>query len=357
MPNWTVPDSLKLWAEEQARERRMRSEAEQMAAGLPNWREPWQPPSKDYYSPVAFPGEVGPAQKPGYDPRFAQLRPLPTEYQAYIEQARPSSSASPPASQPQPTLPEYQAYIEPARPSPSASPLARQQPTLPRTEVDHTVRTDLPQRVPTVQLAQTAGPTNTVGAPAVVPDGPQLLAQWQPDNAEMRTYLRGMVEQYPYTGAGKDFVANYPNVIVQNPGADGGGGRYRLKGNNPPRVFLNTTQDEAAMHEFAHAWQYEQLDARSQAWHDDFVRAFEFVANDPATAAQYPVASQLLSGYYNGLPGWEQGMRTDKGWNETEIFAGLASGTMGDMRQIPPQLRPYYAGMFAMPTEQQPRNW
>jgi hypothetical protein len=180
---------------------------------------------------------------------------------------------------------------------------------------------------------------------------------WQPQSAEMRTYLRDMVDRYPYTGAAKDFIANYPNVIVQDPGADGGGGRYRLKGNNEPRVFLNTTQDEAALHEFAHAWQYEQLDARSQAWHDDFVRAFEYVANDPATAKQYPLASQLLSGYYNGLPGWEQGMRTDTGWNETEIFAGLASGTMGDMRQIPPQLRPYYAGMFAMPKQSYPENW
>ena len=32
--------------------------------------------------------------------------------------------------------------------------------------------------------------------------------------------------------------------------------------------------------------------------------------------------------------------------NDWEMFAGLASGTMGDMRLLPPYVRRFYAGLF-----------
>jgi hypothetical protein len=35
--------------------------------------------------------------------------------------------------------------------------------------------------------------------------------------------------------------------------------------------------------------------------------------------------------------------------NDWEMFAGLASGTMGDMRKLPPYVRKLYSGLFLMP--------
>jgi hypothetical protein len=35
--------------------------------------------------------------------------------------------------------------------------------------------------------------------------------------------------------------------------------------------------------------------------------------------------------------------------NDWEMFAGLASGTMGDMRLLPPYVREFYVGLFQMP--------
>jgi hypothetical protein len=35
--------------------------------------------------------------------------------------------------------------------------------------------------------------------------------------------------------------------------------------------------------------------------------------------------------------------------NDWEMFAGLASGTMGDMSKLPPYVRKLYAGLFEMP--------
>jgi len=39
------------------------------------------------------------------------------------------------------------------------------------------------------------------------------------------------------------------------------------------------------------------------------------------------------------------------GENDAERFAGLASGTMGDLRLMPPGLASYYAKLFQMPDQ------
>jgi len=37
--------------------------------------------------------------------------------------------------------------------------------------------------------------------------------------------------------------------------------------------------------------------------------------------------------------------------NDWEMFAGLASGTMGDMNLMPPYLRVFYQGLFRLPDD------
>ncbi len=37
--------------------------------------------------------------------------------------------------------------------------------------------------------------------------------------------------------------------------------------------------------------------------------------------------------------------------NDWEMFAGLDSGTMGDMRLLPPYVREFYMGLFQMPAD------
>jgi hypothetical protein len=37
----------------------------------------------------------------------------------------------------------------------------------------------------------------------------------------------------------------------------------------------------------------------------------------------------------------------DGTWMDWEIFAGLASGTMGNLALLPAYLRPFYEGLFA----------
>jgi hypothetical protein len=67
---------------------------------------------------------------------------------------------------------------------------------------------------------------------------------------------------------------------------------------------------------------------------------------DPA----YHDLQRLAFGYVHGIPEqpWEGLLVTKNDW---EMFAGLASGSMGDMRRLPPYVRELYAGLFEMPLE------
>jgi hypothetical protein len=57
----------------------------------------------------------------------------------------------------------------------------------------------------------------------------------------------------------------------------------------------------------------------------------------------------LAYGYVHGTPDGWPGMLVDR--NDWEMFAGLASGTMGDTTLMPPYLRRFYQGLFETPHE------
>jgi hypothetical protein len=60
---------------------------------------------------------------------------------------------------------------------------------------------------------------------------------------------------------------------------------------------------------------------------------------------RYSVMQRLAHGYVHGIPEqpWE-GLYVSR--NDWEMFAGLASGSMGDMRLLPPYVRKLYRGLF-----------
>jgi hypothetical protein len=120
-------------------------------------------------------------------------------------------------------------------------------------------------------------------------------------------------------------------------------------------VQVRGAQDEAALHELAHAY-----------WHDarevgriarELMDAVVQLAAEPDP--QYAHAKTLAHHYVNGIPtqpdessptGYWRGMLVEG--NDWEMFAGLASGVMGDMRLLPPYMRRFFAGLFVGASDQ-----
>jgi len=106
-------------------------------------------------------------------------------------------------------------------------------------------------------------------------------------------------------------------------------------------VRLFTAQDEAAVHELAHAWWHDRRHGRE----DEMIEATARLSVEEAR--QYAVMANLARGYMHGLP--EQGFEGFlKSRNDWEMFAGLASGSMGEMRLLPPYVQKLYEGLFEM---------
>ncbi|MBV9577369.1 MAG: hypothetical protein JO057_02135 [Chloroflexi bacterium] len=112
-------------------------------------------------------------------------------------------------------------------------------------------------------------------------------------------------------------------------------------------VMLRGTQEEAAVHELAHAW----WETRRSAERDDLMRVLRSLGSD--CPAGYARIGELASVYCNGIPtqadpnsptGYWRGMLAED--NDHETFAGFCSGVMADASQMPPELRRFYAGFL-----------
>ena len=109
-------------------------------------------------------------------------------------------------------------------------------------------------------------------------------------------------------------------------------------------VRLFTAQDEAAVHELAHAWWHDRRIGRE----DEMIEATARLSAE--TRHEYATMARLAHGYMHGIPeqGFEGFLSTRNDW---EMFASLASGSMGDMRLMPPYVRKLYEGLFEQPVE------
>ncbi len=116
-------------------------------------------------------------------------------------------------------------------------------------------------------------------------------------------------------------------------------------------VQVRGCQDEAAIHELAHAYWHDAREEGTAA--RDLMAAVVMLSEE--TDPRYARAQTLAHHYVHGIPtqpdpkpgkpdDWWRGMLVEE--NDWEMFAGLASGVMGDMRLLPPYVRHFFAGLF-----------
>lgn len=154
-----------------------------------------------------------------------------------------------------------------------------------------------------------------------------------------RGFLDEVFARNHFTPEAADWLRREVAIEVVDPGRTSGGGFWIPE---QRRVRLLTAQHEAAVHELAHAWWHYRRQGKEQALIDAVVRA----ANEPDP--RYRRVQTLANGYVYGTAhdGWP-GLLVDR--NDWEMFAGLASGTMGDLRLMPPYLHSFYRGLFEWP--------
>ncbi len=163
---------------------------------------------------------------------------------------------------------------------------------------------------------------------------------------DVEAFRQHIFEDYRFTPAARQLLAN-TRIVIHNLHEPVGGGLWFGPVEN--RIELNGIQDEAAVHELAHAWAdlsdfYDEQDPNGPPWKTlnrtfraDVHRAA--VENDPRYGSIAFLCGEYEFGNPNtGFPGMFE--------NDSERFAGLASGSMGDLLLMPPYVRRWYTGLF-----------
>lgn len=155
---------------------------------------------------------------------------------------------------------------------------------------------------------------------------------------EAHAFLEEVFATFPYAEDGKRWLREHIRFEVADLASTSGGGYW-----DPSRdlVYLNTAQYEAAIHELAHAWWH----PRRIGQEDAMMRATIQLAEE--ANPRYRRTQQLAYGYIHGIPeqNWG-GMLIER--NDWEMYAGLASGMMADVRLVPPYVRTFYDGLFTL---------
>lgn len=160
-----------------------------------------------------------------------------------------------------------------------------------------------------------------------------LSAKWQ--------MVDEILARYNFAPESQRWLRSNVYLKIDRPQEKSGGGYWRwwLR-----EVHLFTGQHEAAVHELAHAWWH----YRRKHLRDAFIEAV--VRLSAEGDAHYSELAQLAYGYVHGIPAqnWDGLLKRR---NDHEMFAGLASGTMGEISKLPPYVRQFYNGLFSMPQD------
>lgn len=203
-------------------------------------------------------------------------------------------------------------------------------------------------------------PRSTPYVPQPAPPAPPPLAPMAAPMAAPSWVAPGappvepLVRYPPLAPEAQRWLSQNVRVEVAQPYTTrGGGGLWHP---DESVVQLETGQQEAAIHELSHAiWEDRRRDRKVR---DGLVAAVQRLAADPDP--RWSRARMLAGHYIHGIadqPGFEQGFllpAEERGtgagpegeWNDNEIFAGLASGTRGDIRLLPPYLRGFFVGVL-----------
>ncbi len=170
-------------------------------------------------------------------------------------------------------------------------------------------------------------------------------------------YRQQIFDDYHFTPSAQDYLRDNTTFDISNPyqlrGEGGGGGWY---GGPSNRVNVLGPQDEATVHENAHAWWETQRNRfNNPRWGrsdeaKSYVKDLLAFADNPTEGQLYPRAYELANEYKYGNSEGFEGMYETKynlgHWNDHEMYAGMASGLMGDTGKLPPELRPYFSDLF-----------
>jgi len=182
----------------------------------------------------------------------------------------------------------------------------------------------------------------------------------QPEGEE---FLRKLFLMGPFTEQAIDY---FEEEIEVKFGPEIEGGFY--PGPTDFWVQLGNTKAETAIHELTHAWWEPRRGKRKEAFVKAVIR-FAGEVIEPRSEGEMRVHN-LAWTYVNGDPNdpsFHEGMKISKEkakgydlafangtyWNDHEMFAGLASGCMGDVRLLPYYLYQFYKDLFVrLPPEQ-----
>lgn len=151
-----------------------------------------------------------------------------------------------------------------------------------------------------------------------------------------QAFLEEVFQHFPYTKDSMEWLRRSITFEVEDLNVTRGGGWWQPA---EDKVFLYTAQYEAAIHELAHAWWH----FRRIGIEDEFMCVVQRLADEQD--ARYRRMQGLAYGYIYGIPAqnWA-GMLVER--NDWEMYAGLASGCMADIRLLPPYVGGYYEGLF-----------
>lgn len=148
-----------------------------------------------------------------------------------------------------------------------------------------------------------------------------------------------VMRDHHFTQGAQQWLRANVKLRVDDFSSTRGGGYWQPQSRE---VHLFTAQDEAAVHELAHAWWHYRRESRKE----EMIEATVRLSAEPDS--RYRRMQSLAFGYVHGIPeqNWP-GMLVEN--NDWEMFAGLASGSMGDMSLLPRYVRRLYEGLFQMP--------
>jgi hypothetical protein len=170
---------------------------------------------------------------------------------------------------------------------------------------------------------------------------------------DAREWFDGLFARQPFT---PEAVAYFRGLRLEVGTLDepmGGGYWFGDRG----LVMLRGTQDEAAVHELAHAW----WERHREVERDALMSVLRSLGT--SAPAGYPRVAELANVYCNGIKtqadpssptGYWRGMLAED--NDHETFAGFCSGVMADATQLPPELRRFYEGFLVETSELRSQN-
>ncbi|MGZ3716268.1 MAG: hypothetical protein ACXVA4_12680 [Ktedonobacterales bacterium] len=163
-------------------------------------------------------------------------------------------------------------------------------------------------------------------------------------NPAVAAYREEVFTVFPFTEGATRWLREEIGFEVQDLHGTRGGGYWYP---DQRKVFLFTAQYEAAIHELAHAWWHDRRIGQEDAMME------ATIALSSETDPRYARMAQLAYGYIHGIPeqNWA-GMLVER--NDWEMYAGIASGMMADLRLVPPYVRRFYEGLYRLLPDEAP---